>query len=234
MTRTSSIIYTFAVYLTNCRSDSDTHKFITDMNIKLKLAFVAAVGLFVACTQTAQQSSCCTQEATQAPDTTMVSMRGNALPVLGHQPVVGEMAPDFTAVRLDMSDLTLSSLKGTRVVLNIFPSIDTGVCAQSVRAFNERAGQLENTLVLCVSKDLPFAQGRFCGAEGIDKVMTVSMFRNMDFDLAYGVRIAEGPFAGLFARAVVVIDAEGKVIHHELVSDISKEPNYEAVIQALS
>ena len=204
------------------------------MNIKLKLAFVAAVGLFAACTQTAQHSSCCTQETVQAPDTTMVSMRGNALPILGHQPVAGESAPDFTAVRLDMSDITLNSLKGQRVVLNIFPSIDTGVCAQSVRAFNERAAQLENTVILCISKDLPFAQGRFCGAEGIDKVMTVSMFRNMDFDLAYGVRIAEGPFSGLLARAVVVIDEEGKVIHHELVSDISQEPDYEAVVKALS
>lgn len=204
------------------------------MNIKIKLAFVAAVGLFVACTQPNRQSTLANQETLSSPDTTMVSMRGNALPILGHQPMVGEVAPDFTAVRVDMSDLTLNSFKGTRVVLNIFPSIDTGVCAQSVRTFNERAAQLENTVVLCVSKDLPFAQGRFCGAEGIDKVMTVSMFRNMDFDLAYGVRIAEGPFAGLFARAVVVIDEEGKVIHHELVSDISQEPDYEAVVKVLS
>lgn len=204
------------------------------MNIRLKLAFVALCTLLVACTQPSGQTSCRAKDAVQAPDTTMVSMRNMTLPILGHQPSIGEVAPDFTGVGLDMSDISLSALKGQRVVLNIFPSIDTGVCAQSVRTFNERATQLDNTIILCISKDLPFAQARFCGAEGIDKVRTVSMFRNMDFDLAYGVRIGEGPFAGLFARAVVVIDTDGKIIHHELVSEVSHEPNYEAVIRSLS
>ncbi|MDO4770814.1 thiol peroxidase [Porphyromonas sp.] len=164
----------------------------------------------------------------------MVTMRGAELPVLGHQPVVGEIAPDFVAVKADLSEISLGELKGRRVVLNIFPSIDTGVCAQSVRAFNEHAAALDNTVVLCVSKDLPFAQARFCGAEGIDKVMTVSMFRNADFDLDYGVRIDTGALRGLLARAVVVIDAEGKIIYNELVPEIGQEPDYEAVISALS
>lgn len=205
-----------------------------NMNFKLKMALVAMVALFAACTQTNQQNACCTEKASQAPDTTMVTMRGAELPVLGHQPVVGEIAPDFVAVKADLSEISLGELKGRRVVLNIFPSIDTGVCAQSVRAFNEHAAALDNTVVLCVSKDLPFAQARFCGAEGIDKVMTVSMFRNADFDLDYGVRIDTGALRGLLARAVVVIDAEGKIIYNELVPEIGQEPDYEAVISALS
>lgn len=204
------------------------------MNLFSKILLGVTAMLLMSCTASEQEPPFAVEDIAKAPDTTMVQMRGEFLPIIGHQPVVGEVAPDFTAVMSDLSELTLGSLKGKRVVLNIFPSIDTGVCARSVRAFNERAVQMENTIVLCISKDLPFAQARFCGAEGINKVWTLSMFRNTTFDLDYGVGIATGPFRGLLARAVVVIDAEGRVMYNELVADISQEPNYDAVMQALS
>lgn len=202
------------------------------MNLRQTFIVMTAM-LLTACEPTEQKETCPAEKASVAPDTTTVVMRGESIAVVGQQPQVGSLAPDFTAVKNDLSDLTLASLKGKRVVLNIFPSIDTGVCAQSVRSFNERAAELDNTVVLCLSKDLPFAQARFCGAEGIDKVETLSLFRNDDFDLDYGVRIASGALQGLLARAVVVIDAEGKIVYHELVANISQEPNYDAAIQAL-
>lgn len=151
----------------------------------------------------------------------------------GELPAVGHYAPDFDVVKNDLSTFSLSQVTGKRIVLNIFPSIDTGTCAQSVREFNKRAAGLDNTLVLCVSKDLPFAQSRFCGAEGIDNVMTVSAFRNDSFEKAYGVLMEDGPLKGLLARAVVVVDEHGKVVHTELVKEIADEPNYEAALAAL-
>lgn len=151
----------------------------------------------------------------------------------GVLPAVGSLAPDFTAVKADLSEVKLSDLRGKRVVLNIFPSIDTGVCAASVRRFNQELSGLENTEVLCLSKDLPFAQARFCGAEGLDKVVAASAFRDECLERDYGVLQTDGPLRGLLARAVVVVDEAGKVIYTELVPEIAQDPNFEAALAAL-
>ncbi|SUB78716.1 Thiol peroxidase [Porphyromonas macacae] len=151
----------------------------------------------------------------------------------GELPQKGSMAPDFKAVKNDLSEIKLSDLKGKRVVINIFPSIDTGVCAASVRRFNKEASELKNTVVLCLSQDLPFAQARFCGAEGLTNVVTVSTFRNPEFNQGYGMLLKDGPMAGLMARSVVVLDEEGKVVYTELVSEVTNEPNYEAALACL-
>lgn len=146
----------------------------------------------------------------------------------------GITAPDFTMVKGDLSQFKLSETKGKFVVLNIFPSLDTGVCATSVRKFNQLAAKMDNTVVLAISKDLPFAQGRFCTTEGIENVIPLSDFRNpSDFDANYGVLIADGPLSGLLARSVVVINSEGKIIYTELVPEITQEPDYEAALAAI-
>jgi len=152
---------------------------------------------------------------------------------VGDLPAIGSSAVDFTLTATDMKDVSFKSFAGKNVVLNIFPSVDTGVCATSVREFNKRVASIENTLVLCVSKDLPFAQKRFCGAEGIDRAITLSDFRGRGFGKAYGVELLDSGFAGLFARAVVVIDASGKVKYTELVPQIGQEPDYEAALKAI-
>lgn len=157
----------------------------------------------------------------------------NVANLIGELPAVGSLAPAFTFTANDMSDKTLSSYAGKTVILNIFPSVDTGVCAASVREFNKRAASLSNTAILCISKDLPFAQKRFCGSEGIDKVETLSDFRSRGFGKSYGVELADTAFAGLFARAVVVIDPQGKVKYTELVPQIGEEPNYDAALKAI-
>ena len=162
-----------------------------------------------------------------------VTLRGNPFSTSGELPSVGSPAPEFSLVGSDLSEVSSASLAGKNVVLNIFPSIDTPTCATSVRTFNERAAGMDDTVVVCVSEDLPFAAGRFCGAEGIENVQTGSGFRG-DFAEAYGVRLEEGPLAGLMARAVVVIGADGTVKHTELVGEIADEPNYDAALGALS
>lgn len=134
----------------------------------------------------------------------------------------------------DLSDIKLSAFAGKQVVLNIFPSLDTDICARSVRKFNETAGAGENTVVLCISGDLPFAHKRFCAAEGIENVVTASAFRSLQFALDYGVAMQDGPLAGLTARAVVVLNAAGKVVHAQLVPEIKQEPDYESALAALS
>ncbi len=159
-------------------------------------------------------------------------LRGNPVHTVGDLPSVGAPAPSFSLTTSDLSQIDSASLQGTRVVLNIFPSIDTAVCAMSVRRFNELAANLDNTTVLCVSADLPFAHKRFCGAEGIENVTTGSTFRS-DFGEAYGVTLADSPMKGLLARSVVVIDDKGSVVHTELVPDISQEPDYDAALVAL-
>ena len=161
------------------------------------------------------------------------AFKGNPVPVSGDLPAVGSAAPAFTLTGGDLGAVTSEGLAGGRVVLNIFPSVDTPVCAQSVRAFNERAAAMEGTTVLCVSADLPFAAGRFCAAEGIENVTTGSTFRNSEFLADYGVGIGAGPLAGLCARAVVVIGADGTVLHSQLVGEITHEPDYDAAIAAL-
>ncbi len=162
-----------------------------------------------------------------------VTLRGTPVETSGDLPAVGSQAPDFTLVTQDLSETSLADYKGKRVVLNIFPSIDTPTCQQSVRSFNEKAASLDNTVVLCVSPDLPFAQARFCGAENIESVATASNFRSPDFGQAYGTTFTSGPLMGLLARAVVVIDADGKVAHNELVPEIAQEPNYDGALAAL-
>jgi thiol peroxidase len=161
-----------------------------------------------------------------------ITFRGNPLHTVGELPAVGSPAPAFTLAGLDLSDVTLGDFAGQSVVLNIFPSIDTAVCASSVRAFNERAAALEGTKVLNVSADLPFAMGRFCGAEGIENVDSASAFRS-DFGETYGVRITEGPLAGLMSRAVVVVDGNGVVTYTEQVPEIGQEPDYDSALSAL-
>ncbi len=161
-----------------------------------------------------------------------IRFHGEPANTVGELPAVGSAAPAFALTAADLSDLTSESLAGKRVVLNIFPSIDTGVCAASVREFNKRAASLDNTAVVCVSADLPFAASRFCAAEGIDDVLVGSSFRS-SFGKDYGVTLLDTPLAGLLARAVVVLDAEGTVLHRELVSDIADAPNYDAAVAVL-
>lgn len=152
----------------------------------------------------------------------------------GNLPPVGAPAPDFTLSANDLTEVSLKSFQGKNVVLNIFPSVDTRVCAMSVREFNKRASSIENTVVLCISKDLPYAFRRFCGAEGIENVVTLSDFRNKGFSKHYGVEMTEGKMEGLHARAVVVVDPQGKVTYTELVPVIGQEPNYDKALQSLS
>ena len=162
-----------------------------------------------------------------------ISSRGEMVETSGELPAVGSTAPGFGLRRADLSPVSLADYAGARLVLNIFPSIDTPTCAKSVRQFNERVAALANTHVLCVSADLPFALSRFCGAEGIENVETASVYRAPEFGLDYGVYMAEGRLGGLLARAVVVVDETGKVIHTELVPEIAQEPDYEAVAAVL-
>lgn len=162
-----------------------------------------------------------------------VTFQGSPVALTGELPKVGEKAPKFGGVKGDLSVLHLPDLLGKRVVLNIFPSLDTPVCAASVRRFNKEAAALPNTVVLCVSKDLPFAQSRFCTTEGLNNVVPVSTFRCKCFDENYGLAIADGPLKGLLARAVVVVNEEGVITYEELVPEITNEPNYEAALAAL-
>ncbi len=162
-----------------------------------------------------------------------VTFHGKPVRVDGSFPTVGAAAPAFSLVAGDLSDAGLSRFAGKRKVLNIFPSVDTPTCAASVRHFNEAAGKLDHTVVLCISADLPFAQARFCGAEGLNNVVNLSMMRGRQFLVDYGVAIADGPLAGLAARAVVVLDEHDKILHTELVGEIADEPNYAAALKAL-
>ena len=163
-----------------------------------------------------------------------VTLGGNPIEVAGVFPETGATAPAFSLVSKDLADVTLASLAGQRKILNIFPSIDTPTCATSVRKFNQSANDLANTVVLCISADLPFAQSRFCGAEGLDNVQTLSTMRGREFLEAYGVAITSGPLAGVAARAVVVLDENNRVLHSELVPEIKQEPDYAPALAALA
>lgn len=158
--------------------------------------------------------------------------KGSPIHTTGDLPQIGKVAPDFVMTKKDMTDISLHSLKGKKIILNIFPSIDTSVCATSVRKFNAEAATLSDTLVICISADLPFAHARFCGAEGITNVESVSTFRS-DFGTVYGVALAETPMKGLMARAVIVLDRDAVVRHLELVYDIGHEPDYETALSAV-
>ncbi len=162
-----------------------------------------------------------------------VILGGNPVNTSGELPAVGSQAPDFKLTKTDLGDVSLADFAGKKIILNIFVSIDTGVCATSVKTFNSEAGGLGGTAVLCVSKDLPFAHGRFCGAEGIENVTSLSDLRGSDFGRAYGVLMTDGSLAGLFARSIVVVDESGKVVYTELVPTVSDEPNYKAALAAV-
>jgi thiol peroxidase len=163
-----------------------------------------------------------------------ITLKGEQTETIGYLPDVGDEAPDFTLTGKDLSETTLKDFAGKQIVLNIFPSIDTEVCATSVRRFNAEASKLDNSVVLCVSADLPFAHQRFCAAEGLDDVISLSSFRSEAFGKDYGVSITSGPLTGLLARAIVIINESGEVIFTEQVPEIVQEPNYEAALAALS
>lgn len=169
---------------------------------------------------------------TQIRKMTTIQFKGNPIHTVGALPELGSQAADFALVTTDLSEKKLSSFKGKNIILNIFPSVNTGVCAASVRQFNKDAADLPNAVVLCISKDLPFAQSQFCGAEGIENVVMLSDFRT-DFGHQYGVQMADGPLQGLLSRAVVVINPEGKIIYEEQVPEISEEPNYKKALASI-
>lgn len=162
-----------------------------------------------------------------------ITLEGNGIETSGDLPSVGSKAPEFKLVKQDLSDTSLADYKGKRVILNIFPSLDTGTCAASVRAFNKSAASLDNTVVLCISGDLPFAAGRFCVAEGIKNVVTASNFRDSKFGTDYGNNFTTGPLVGLLARSVVIVDIDGTVLYTELVKETIDEPDYKAALAVL-
>ena len=162
-----------------------------------------------------------------------VNFKGQPIAVAGQFPATGKAAPDFSLVTKDLNDVSLENYASKRKVLNIFPSIDTSTCATSVRKFNQLASELSDTVVLCISADLPFAQSRFCGADGLDNVVTLSTLRGSQFKQDYGVEILEGPLKALTARAVVVLDKDNTVLHAELVAEIADEPDYDAALAVL-
>ena len=166
-------------------------------------------------------------------DMATVTLGGNPIHTSGELPQVGSKLVDFKLIKNDLSVATLADFAGKKLVLNIFPSIDTGTCATSVRKFNESASALENTTVLCISRDLPFAQKRFCGAEGLENVINLSDFKDGSFGKNYGLEITDGPLAGLHSRVVIVLDENGTILHTEQVKEIADEPNYEAALAAL-
>ncbi|MCG8701436.1 MAG: thiol peroxidase [Bacteroidales bacterium] len=163
-----------------------------------------------------------------------ITLKGNSINTLGDLPSTGSEAPNFELVKTDLSTSNLSDYKGKRVVLNIFPSLDTGVCAASVRKFNQELEKLENVEVLCISKDLPFAHGRFCETEGIKNVVNLSDFRNLEFGKAYGTTIVDGPLAGVHSRAIVIVNEEGKVVYTEQVPEITQDPDFEKALAVLN
>ncbi|WP_299289695.1 thiol peroxidase [uncultured Mucilaginibacter sp.] len=187
----------------------------------LKMLFIGLAGLFMATVSFAQNTT-----------GTTVTLGGKPVHTVGKLPAVGTPVKNFTLAGVDLSDKTLADYKGKYVIMNIFPSVNTGVCSKSVRKFNEDAAGLKNTAVLCISKDLPFAQKQFCGAEGINNVVMLSDFRS-DFGSSYGVQIADGPMKGLLSRAVIVVDPTGKIVYEEQVPEIGQEPNYTAAIAAI-
>ncbi|MBU4319184.1 MAG: thiol peroxidase [Proteobacteria bacterium] len=162
-----------------------------------------------------------------------ITLKGNPVNTSGTLPKAGDNAPDFLLTDTKLADKSLKDFAGKTLILNIFPSIDTPVCSMSVRKFNEEITKFDNTAVLCISRDLPFAHARFCGAEGLNNVVSLSELRNLDFGEKYGLRIKDGPLAGLLARAVVMVDSKGKVIYTQLVPEIGEEPDYEKALNLL-
>lgn len=205
----------------------------------LKVVILSLAGMHIANDSWAQinahkHSSSKTSKSTNMENTngTMITLGGNTIHTVGKLPAVGSEAKDFTLTADDLTEKTLADYKGKYIIMNIFPSVNTGVCSKSVRQFNEDAAGINNTTILCISKDLPFAQKQFCGAEGIDHVVMLSDFRN-DFGNSYGVQITDGPMKGLLSRAVVVVDPQGKIVYEQQVPEIGQEPDYSAAIAAV-
>lgn len=200
------------------------------------LTVFLSAALLLSCQQAKDQNQNTAVEEEPQPENffegTSITLRGEEIHTIGFLPEVGAQAKEFSLADKDMNDKSLADFTGKNVVLNIFPSVDTKVCSESVRTFNKEAADLENTVVLCISKDLPFAQERFCGAEGIENVVMLSDFRS-DFGEQYGVEIGEGAMKGLLSRAVVVISPEGEVVYTEQVSELSQEPDYSAALATL-
>ena len=163
-----------------------------------------------------------------------ITLKNNPISTCGDLPNIGEQAKDFSLIGKDLKEVTLNNFQGERIVMNIFPSIDTGICAISVKTFNEKAAGLTNTKVLCISRDLPFAQNRFCGAENIENVLTLSDFSSGEFGENYGLTIIDGALANLHSRCIIVLDKSHKIIHTEQVNEITSEPNYETALAVLS
>ena len=163
-----------------------------------------------------------------------ITLKNNPISTCGDLPNIGEKAKDFSLIGKDLKEVSLNDFQGERIVMNIFPSVDTGICAISVKTFNEKAASLSNTKVLCISRDLPFAQNRFCGAENIENVLTLSDFSNGSFGKDYGLTIMDGALANLHSRCIVVLDESHKIIHTEQVDEITSEPNYESALAILS
>jgi thiol peroxidase len=164
----------------------------------------------------------------------VITLNGSPLHTIGTLPAVGTAAPDFIVTKTDLSDIRLSNYRGKKIILNIFPSMDTPTCATAMHKFNDIASQFNQVLILCVSEDLPFAQQRFCGSQHLQNIQPVSVFRHPDFGQQYGVMIIDGPLTGILSRAVIIIDEKGKVIYTEQVPELSNEPNYEEMIKALN
>ncbi len=207
--------------------------------LPIRMMSVLLIGILVTATCAAQNKKSANNLKSQSKKSNMenskgtaITLGGNPVYTVGKLPAVGTEAKDFTLTGVDLQEKTLAEYKGKYVVMNIFPSVNTGVCSKSVRKFNEDAASLKNTVVLCISKDLPFAQKEFCGAEGINNVVMLSDFRN-DFGHSYGVQMADGAMRGLLSRAVVVVDPEGKIVYEQQVPEIGQEPDYASAIAAV-
>jgi len=197
------------------------------ITLSAKIISAALICIFITANSFAQS-----QVADNTASGTTITLGGNTIHTVGKLPAVGTMVKDVNLTGVDLKEKTLSDFKGKYVIMNIFPSVNTGTCSKAVRKFNQEAAGLNNTTVLCISKDLPFSQKQFCGAEGIDHVVMLSDFRN-DFGKIYGVQIADGAMRGLLSRAVIVVDPEGKIVYEQQVPEIGQEPNYAAAIAAV-
>ena len=205
----------------------------TSSNIKFLLA--GLIGLFIAFgsfAQKKQSHKIKKMSTTETSHGTTITLGGKPIHTSGKLPAVGTQVKDFTLTGVDLSEKTLGDFKGKYIIMNIFPSVNTGICSKSVRKFNEDAASLNNTTILCISKDLPFAQKQFCGAEGIDKVVMLSDFRN-NFGMNYGVQLTDGPMKGLLSRAVIVVDPTGKIVYEQQVPEIGQEPDYVSAISSI-
>ena len=210
----------------------NTNKQMAFSNSLLMLIFILAGTVFTVGCSSKETEKSNKQTDMENTNGTTVTLGGNPIHTIGKLPGVGTDVKDFTLTGVDLEEKSLADYKGKYIVMNIFPSVNTGVCAQSVRKFNEDASKLENTTVLCISKDLPFAQKEFCGAEGIENVVMLSDFRN-DFGKTYGVQLVDGPMKGLLSRAVIVVNPEGKIVYEEQVPEIGQEPDYAGAINAV-